>query len=306
MAFARFFQGRADPIQEEVAAVFRIRGAVDAWSLGELLELRAVNWQTAALVLGSTIVLAWLALREPVERRAVGGAVAAVYGLLLPGVFGVLVSDVLDLRQYSYRFFVVFFAPMIIGLALAAVDRSRLAVLTTAAAVIAIGFSGPSIVGRDVGRLRPLAPKVWEAPANWPGGNDAADADEESADRLLAATPEGGRFLATKDVEGIATARSTDRFPTYVREQFIRSFDIDAGTPPEFRASQRRLLEAAVNGRRGPERTVEELIAALDEVEIDAVCAGPDTSPALEDALAQTFQQTEQAPSCVIWTRGGP
>ena len=301
--FARAWQSQADPIQERLAAVFTIPDGTTAWEIGGLLAGPPISWMTAALLLGSTIALVWFASHQVAQRRALGAAFAVAYGLMLPIIFRVVVDDLLDLRLYSYRLFVVFFAPVVIGLGLAAVDRSRLGVLTACAIVIAIGLAGPSIEGSSLVYFRPQSPKIWEAPLNWPAGNDASTGDKASANRLLAATPLGGRFLGFGAVEEIATARSTNRFPTYVRGQFVRSFTLDAGTPDAFRGEERLMLENAANASPGPPLDVEELVLALDAVRVDAACVAPDSDPLLSEALGRDFERVEVTPSCDLWVR---
>lgn len=301
-AFARFFQDRADPVQQSIAVVFDI---TDGWMAWRLAYGDTAFWQVPALALGATVTAVWFAPAAPVVRRSLGAAVALVYVLMLPGVFDLVVDDILDLRGYSYRLFGSFFASALIGFALSGADRSRFAPLSVGVAVLAIGLSGPEVAPTPLGQYREQGPRVWRAPMAWPFEAGAPADEREAADRMLAATPVGGRFLAPDNVEMIATAGSIDRYPTYVRQQFVQSFVVDAGTPPAFRAAERSLLDRAVNGTGGP-ASARELARALRLVDVDTVCVDPGSDPSLSRALSEDFRPAGSSSACQLWVSEEP
>lgn len=273
-------------------------GAWRARIVGQVKELTYTGqrWQVG-LLLGAVAVVV-LVGRSPLVRAYTAivllGLTLVVFNpSLFEGIFGPA-----GLNGVSWRAAWALPLALLVGLAAdALVDRSgelraNAAGLAFVAVLLFFGIS-------------PLHQTVQGWPANdWP------EADLATARAVLAATPEGGRYLATEEVETVAVTLADDRFPTYYRPYFLNALSEYDDLPDSFRALGRLKLTAAYRGRpvedvRMPPRP-KGVAKLLDLLQVDTVCLSAEVKARLRTAVGFRFERVSQLPSCELWVRSVP
>jgi hypothetical protein len=266
--------------------------------IGRSRELSIDGSEPAVFVLLFSVAIVVLAGRTPAQRWyfgiSSGGLLLVVYN---PVLFDALWGP-LGISGLSWRAAWALPLGLAVGLAVDALhgrdatiwDGRLGAVLVVA--VLAVGVS-------------PLAATRQGAPQAFP------TAVQEAAEALIAATPEGGRFLGPQEVETIAIALTGDRFPTIVRPYFVGDLATYDDLPPAFAPAERMALYSLLVAGRIDER-FESLAASaatsdaaelLDRIGVDAVCLPLDRNPRLARVLRDTWTRTSVHAVCNVFVR---
>ena len=188
---------------------------------------------------------------------------------------------------------------LLIGIALAHIDARRtLGLLTVVAAIMGLGLSGPDLSSSFVFKN---AVDVRHAPV-WPWQAGIPTVLRRTAESVVDATPEGGRFLAPPNVEEIATAIQIERFPVYARVVYATAVGAADSVPDDFFPKERVFLGQAMEGK-SPALDADGWRRALARVDVATVCIDKTTAAGLRQVVTQTYVPAGSAGLCEIWSR---